>query len=60
MEDVKTKPPATVVHLKKNFGDAHCGKCNAILTDDGVYTYSENVYNEPPVGYTNCKAIWAE
>jgi len=60
MEEVKTRPPETVVHLKANPGDKFCARCNADLSESGAYTYEEEVYNNPLPGYTNCKAIWAE
>ena len=50
----------TVVHLKQEGGNSVCLKCNANIAEDGVYTYKEEVYNEPPPGYINCKTIWAE
>lgn len=50
----------TVVHLKKKHGDKECCRCNTTLTDDGVYTYNEEVYKTPPPGYRNCRAMWSE
>jgi NAD-dependent SIR2 family protein deacetylase len=50
----------TVLHLKENYEDSTCSKCKADLTDEGVYTFSENVYNDPPTGYRNCRSVWSE
>jgi hypothetical protein len=50
----------TVIHLKEKFGDSVCAKCKAVLTDEGVYTYSGKVYNNPPPGHCNCRSLWIE
>jgi hypothetical protein len=60
MEDVKTRPPETVVHLKVREGAKFCARCNADLSENGAYTHEEEVYNNLPPGHTNCKSIWAE
>jgi hypothetical protein len=60
MEDVKTRPPQTVVHLKAIEGERFCVKCNADLSESGAYTHKEEVYDNLPPGYTNCKSIWVE
>jgi hypothetical protein len=57
---METEDKRTVIHLKENLSSPSCAKCNASISDDVVYTHNKEVYNNPPPGYRNCRAMWTE